>query len=241
MNDAFLLLATATPIAILFSGFLMGILHAKDPDHVAAVSTIVSERESLWSSAIIGGIWGVGHSLALIIAGVAVLLLDFEITPETSRWLEFSVGIMLILLGLNVFRKLVTGKKLHFHEHSHGDHKHVHLHTHENGEALQGSHHLLKFSPRALIVGMVHGLAGSGGLMLAIIPTIDSRSLGLIYILIFGIGSIGGMIIMSLLVGLPFHLTARRLDKLNTIFQIVAGIASIAVGAIVAFENLAGE
>lgn len=241
MNDAFLLLATATPIAILFSGFLMGILHAKDPDHVAAVSTIVSERESLWSSAIIGGIWGVGHSLALIIAGVAVLLLDFEITPETSRWLEFSVGIMLILLGLNVFRKLVTGKKLHFHEHSHGDHKHVHLHTHENGATPDGSHHLLRFSPRALIVGMVHGLAGSGGLMLAIIPTIDSRSLGLIYILIFGIGSIGGMIIMSLLVGLPFHLTARRLDKLNTIFQIVAGIASIAVGAIVAFENLAGE
>lgn len=238
MNDAMFLFAAATPVAILGSGFVMGILHAKDPDHVAAVSTIVSERDSFWSSALIGGIWGVGHSLALLLAGVAVLLLNFQISEDTSRWLEFGVGIMLIVLGLNVFRKLLTGRKLHFHEHSHGDHKHIHLHMHGNDEPPKGSHHILQFSPRALVVGMIHGLAGSGALMLAIIPTIDSRTLGLIYILIFGIGSIGGMIIMSLLVGLPFHITARRRDSLNKIFQIVAGVASLTIGIFVAVENV---
>ena len=117
---------------------------------------------------------------------------------------------MLILLGLNVLRKLIQGGNLHFHTHEHGKHDHAHPHIHlHNHDEEENTHHGFKFSPRSLIIGMVHGLAGSAALMLLIIPTINSSLVGMLYIIIFGIGSIGGMMIMSFIVGLPFHFTAK--------------------------------
>ena len=233
-----LLFSTVSAAAILGGGFVLGLRHATDADHLAAVSTIVSERRSLLGSAIIGGIWGLGHTISLLAAGVVVLLLDFQISEQNERMLEFFVGVMLVVLGLNVVRKIVQGGHLHFHAHEHGARQHVHPHVHEsNVKDEPNTHHGFSFSPRALVIGMIHGLAGSAALMLAIIPTINSRPLGLLYIAIFGIGSIGGMMLMSLLVGLPYVLTAMRFNRFNYLLQSIAGLISVGLGFFIIYEK----
>jgi sulfite exporter TauE/SafE len=235
--DAILLFTTASTVAILAGGFLIGLKHATEADHLAAVSTIVAERKSLWSSALIGGVWGLGHTISLFLAGIFVLLLNFQISEQTERILEFCVGIMLFVLGLNVLIKLLKGGQLHFHTHEHAHHEHAHPHVHEHAPDEPHTHHGFSFSPRALIIGMIHGLAGSAGLMLLVIPTIDSRTVGLLYIIIFGIGSIGGMMLMSFLVALPFHLTASRFNRFNYILQSIAGLVSIGFGLFIIYEK----
>jgi sulfite exporter TauE/SafE len=237
-----ILLFSTSAAAVLGVGFLIGLKHATEADHLAAVSTIVSERKSLLSSMFIGGVWGLGHTISLVIAGIFVLLLDFQISEQTERMLEFGVGVMLVLLGLNVLRKIVQGGTLHFHAHEHGARQHVHAHLHELGAADEpNTHHGFSFSPRALVIGMIHGLAGSAALMLLVIPTIDSRLLGLLYIIIFGVGSIGGMMLMSLLVGLPFSLTALRFNRFNSLLQSVAGLISVGLGFFIIYEKAVTE
>ena len=237
MGEILAAFSAASTLAILGFGFLLGLKHATDADHLAAVSTIVSERKSLWSSAIIGGVWGLGHTISLFLAGVFVLLLDFKIGEQTERILEFGVGVMLFLLGLNVLRKLAQGGHLHFHAHEHGERVHVHPHVHADAKDEPHTHHGFSFSPRALIIGMIHGLAGSAGLMLVMIPTIESRPVGLLYILVFGVGSIGGMMLMSFLVSLPFTLTASRFNRFNYILQSIAGLVSVALGLFIVYEK----
>lgn len=228
--------SVTSTFAILGFGFLLGLKHATEADHLAAVSTIVAERKSLFSSAFVGGVWGLGHTISLFVAGVFVLLLNFQITEQTERILEFGVGIMLFLLGLNVLRKLLQGGHLHFHKHQHAGHEHVHPHMHQTADEPH-THHGFSFSPRALVIGMVHGLAGSAALMLLVIPTIESRAVGLLYIVIFGIGSIGGMMLMSFLVALPFKLTAKKFNRLNYLMQSVAGLVSVVLGLFIVYEK----
>lgn len=238
MSEIISLFSMFPSLAILGFGFLLGLKHATEADHLAAVSTIVAERKSLWSSSFIGGLWGLGHTISLFIAGVFVLLLNVQISETTERFLEFGVGIMLVLLGLNVLRKLFRGGHLHFHAHEHGDRLHAHPHIHETGkEDKKHTHHGFKFSPRSVVIGMVHGLAGSAALMLLIIPTIESRAVGMLYIIIFGIGSIGGMMLMSFLVGLPFHLTASRYNRFNYLMQSTAGLVSVGLGLFIIYEK----
>jgi sulfite exporter TauE/SafE len=238
MSEILLLIFSTSTVTVLSLGFFLGLKHATEADHLAAVSTIVSERKGLFSSALVGGLWGLGHTISLVIAGIFVLLLDFHISEITERRLEFCVGVMLFLLGLNVLRKIVQGGTLHFHSHAHGERAHAHPHLHEIGrEDEADTHHGLSFSSRALIIGMVHGLAGSAALMLLVIPTIESRAMGLLYIVIFGVGSIGGMMLMSFLVGLPFQLTALRFNRFNLILQGIAGLFSVGLGLMIIYEK----
>lgn len=246
MNEILLVFSATSTLAILGFGFLIGLKHATEADHLAAVSTLVAERRSLWSSAFVGGVWGLGHTISLFLAGVFVLLLDFQISEQTERILEFCVGIMLFLLGANVLRKLAQGGHLHFHAHEHGDgrpHAHPHVHEAAPQEDAPHAHHGLKFSPRSLLIGMVHGLAGSAGLMLLILPTIESKTIGLLYIIVFGVGSIGGMMLMSLLVGLPFTLTAAaaRFNRFNFALQSLAGLFSVGLGLFIIYEKGVAE
>ena len=237
MSEIFIF-SGASVFAVLGFGFLLGLKHATEADHLAAVGTIVSERKSLWSSALVGGLWGLGHTISLFLAGIFVLLLNFQISENTERILEFGVGIMLTFLGLNVIRKLIKGGRIHFHKHEHGGHEHAHPHIHAAGhENEKDTHHGLKFSPRALLVGMIHGLAGSAALMLLVLPLIESKAVGLLYILIFGVGSIGGMMLMSFFVGLPFHLTAAKFNRFNYILQSIAGLFSIGWGLYIIYEK----
>ncbi len=222
---------------ILTFGFILGLKHAVEADHLAAVSTIVAERKNILSSTIIGGFWGVGHTISLVIVGALVIFLKLQISESVEAKLEAIVGGMLVLLGLNALRKLWQKDKIHVHTHEHTGHKHVHIHGHED-EKKEETHHFLRFSPRAIAIGMVHGLAGSAGLMLLIVPTISSPMLALSYILIFGVGSIGGMMLMSLLIGLPLHLTAGRFEALNKSILGLAGVFSLVLGFFIIYEKL---
>jgi sulfite exporter TauE/SafE len=220
--------------SVLVIGFVLGLQHATEADHLAAVSTIVSEKKNLFTASIIGGLWGVGHTISLFVVGLLVILLKFEVSASLETKLEACVGAMLVLLGINALRKLFRISEIHVHSHEHDGHKHVHIHAH--GSATEQSHHRL--SPRSVLIGMVHGLAGSAALMLLVVPTISSQAVALLYILIFGIGSIGGMMAMSFLIGLPFHFTAGRFDVLNRGIRLVAGIFSLGLGASIIYEKL---
>ncbi len=232
---------TTSTLTILFFGFILGLKHAVEADHIAAVSTIVTDRRSLWGSAIVGGVWGLGHTIALLAVGIFVLLLDFRVSERVATVLEMGVGVMLVFLGLGVLMKIVRGGTLHLHQHEHGGRPHVHPHLHEHShgdeDAELQTHHGLSLSPRPLIIGLVHGLAGSAGLMLLMLPTIDSRSLGLLYIVVFGIGSIGGMMLMSFAIGIPLHFTAKRFDRVNVLMRCFAGVLSFVLGLWILYEK----
>ena len=221
--------------SILLFGFVLGLRHATEADHLAAVSAIVSEKKNIFTSAIVGGLWGVGHTISLFVVGVLVIFLKLKISESVETKLEAMVGGMLIILGLNALRKLVQSEKVHAHTHTHEGHTHVHFHTHID-ETREKSHHRL--SPRSVVVGMVHGLAGSAALMFLVVSTIPSAAVAVLYILIFGIGSIGGMIVMSFLIGLPFHFTANRFDILNKGIRLVAGVFSLGLGGYIVYEKL---
>ncbi len=227
---------SVSAMAILGLGLVIGLRHALDTDHLAAVSTIVSERKNLFSSLLIGGLWGLGHTVSLLIAGIAVIFLNLKI-EKYEKPLEFCVALMLIGLGLNVLIKLARGGRLHFHEHEHGGHRHVHPHIHDGKpEPEPHTHHGLKLSFRPMVIGLVHGLAGSAALMLAVLATIKSTALAFGYIVIFGIGSIGGMMIMSLVLSLPLHLTAASFTRTNMAVRALAGVFSLGFGLFMAYE-----
>jgi high-affinity nickel permease len=222
---------------ILLYGFIIGLKHATDADHLAAIGTIVAEKKGIVNSALIGGLWGLGHTFSLTLAGLFVLFLNFQISERAENIFELCVGIMLLFLGLNVFRKILLSEKFHFHVHSHGEHSHAHPHIHHEQEKDSvHTHHGLNLSPRSFFIGLVHGLAGSAGLMLIVIPTINSKLLGMLYILVFGIGSIGGMMLMSLIISLPFTLSSNML-RLNKILQALAGTFSILLGLYIIYEK----
>jgi sulfite exporter TauE/SafE len=224
-----------TTFSVLAFGFVLGLQHATEADHLAAVTTIVSEKKNLLTASFVGGLWGVGHTISLFVVGVLVIFLKLDLSEATQARLEACVGLMLVLLGANVLRKLIRGDKIHVHVHEHDGRRHAHVHSH-HGESDESSHHRL--SPRSVIVGMVHGLAGSGAFMLFVLPSIPSTAIALIYILIFGIGSIGGMMAMSFLIGLPFHFTAGRFDVLNRGIRLIAGVFSLGLGASIIYEKL---
>jgi ABC-type nickel/cobalt efflux system permease component RcnA len=227
---------SVSAMAILGLGLVIGLRHALDTDHLAAVSTIVSERKNLLSSLLIGGLWGVGHTVSLLIAGIAVIFLNLKI-EKYEKPLEFCVALMLIGLGANVLIKLARGGRIHFHEHEHGGHHHVHPHIHDGRpEPEPHTHHGFKLSFRPLIIGMVHGLAGSAALMLAVLATIKSTALAFAYIMIFGIGSIGGMMVMSLVLSLPIHLTVNSFTRTNFAVRALSGVFSLGFGLFMAYE-----
>lgn len=227
---------TAEVIAILIVGLVYGLQHALDADHLAAVSTIVSERKNIASSMLIGGIWGIGHTLSLLLAGMLVLFLRINI-QQFEHLLEFCVSLMLIGLGANALYKLARGGRIHLHAHTHGARTHFHPHLHDGKpESDARSHHGLQFSIRPLIIGMVHGLAGSAALMLIVLAKITSPLVGMAYIGLFGLGSIGGMIGMSALLGLPAHLTAERFSRANLAVRLLAGCFSFGLGLFLAYE-----
>src|SRR6267143_6041115 len=191
----------ATLLTMLGFGLVLGLRHALDPDHLAAVSTIVSESKSLRRSSLVGTFWGMGHTLSLLLAGVLVIALKFQISARLTVWMEFVVALMLILLGIKSLLRSLRCLKVHVHRHRHDGTEHTHVHLHRPGEQhAHGHRHLVKFGARPFFIGMVHGMAGSGALMILVLATIPSAVAGLIYVAIFGMGSIGGMLLMSVVI-----------------------------------------
>jgi ABC-type nickel/cobalt efflux system permease component RcnA len=223
---------------ILASGFIWGLHHALDPDHLVAVSTIVSEHKSVSRSSLVGTFWGVGHTSSLLFISLIVLLLRASIPTNVARWMEAPVALMLIALGVTTIMRAVRerGLRIHSHTHAHDESSpHTHLHIHLEKEH-EHQHRLFKLGKRPFVVGMVHGVAGSAALTLLVLSTIPSVALGLLYIGVFGVGSIGGMLLMSALIGLPFALTARRYAFINGGIRLVAGAFSIVYGLVLAWN-----
>ena len=218
--------------AILALGFVLGLKHATDADHVVAVTTLVSEQKSLVRSCWIGAFWGAGHTLSLAIAGLAVILLKINIPKWLETRLEFTVAVMLVVLGARVLHKTWKQKlELHRHPHSHAPgmspHVHWHVHTHGTPHEHAGWLHV---GLRPLLVGMVHGAAGSGALMLLVLSTIHSSLQSLLYIGVFGIGSIAGMLVISTLLALPMQWLGKRIATSYRPVQIFAGLFSCLFG-----------
>ncbi len=234
--------------ALLGLGLVFGLKHATEVDHVVAVSTIVSEHRSILRSALVGCLWGMGHTASLVIVGVFVLVFRIAIPPPVANWLEFSVALMIIGLGITaVVRVLRRRPDVHLHRHSHDGQSHVHIHFHEQGTEhvnvavsqvsyASHSHGISRLGFKPLLVGAMHGLAGSAALTLLILFQIQSVSLGLLYLGAFGLGSTLGMVLMSVLIGIPFAFSGRRFIRVNYGLQAVAGSLSIIFGLWYAYQ-----
>jgi ABC-type nickel/cobalt efflux system permease component RcnA len=217
-------------------GLLLGIQHALDPDHLIAVSTIVSEHKNLKWASLIGAFWGLGHTATLFAVGLLVIGLRLTIPEQLALGLEFLVAMMLVFLGLRILWQSFGVEKIHLHTHSHNPETHTHFHVHANPQEDHGHGHPFKAMRRPFFVGMVHGLAGSAALMLLVLGTIPSALVSLAYIVIFGLGSVGGMLILSSMISLPFVLTAQRFTILNRWIRVVAGLASVIFGIALGWE-----
>ncbi len=210
----------------LILGFVLGIKHSFEADHIIAISTIVSEHKNPFKALFVGTFWGIGHTTALLVIGITVLLLKLTIPVQLSISLEGLVGIMLVILGARV---LIRNRQLHSHAHEHGGLTHQHFHYKE--KQSNHKHHL------PFLVGLIHGTAGSGILMLLVLSTVSNVVEGLYYILLFGLGSIVGMSIMSFIIGVPFLFSASKLAKFETYFRYGAGILSILFGLFITVET----
>ena len=235
-------LVSVSALGVLGLGLLYGLKHATEVDHIVAVSTIVSEHRKLVRAAFVGGLWGAGHTASLIIVGAGVLVLRIAIPERVASWLEFGIALMIIGLGMAALKRALRSRTdFHVHKHAHGSLLHAHPHFHEKSQhddlPESHSHEVTRMGLKPALVGAAHGLAGSGALTLLVLTQISSPLLGLLYLAVFGIGSIVGMLIMSGLVGLPFVLGARKLNGIHYRLQMLAGCLSIAFGIWYAYET----
>jgi ABC-type nickel/cobalt efflux system permease component RcnA len=236
-------LASMGAWAVLGLGLVFGLKHATEVDHIVAVTTIVSEQRNLLRAALVGGLWGAGHTVSLIAVGIVVLALRVAIPELVASWLEFGVALMIIGLGLSAFVRVLRRRRpdVHVHEHVHDDVPHAHIHFHEEGTEHTNSvephtHAVTRLGLKPLLVGAMHGLAGSAALTLLVLTQIASPLVGLLYLFVFGVGSVFGMLLMSCLVGLPFVLGAHKLTRMNFALQATASVLSIAFGLWYAYE-----
>ncbi|HEV8659242.1 MAG TPA: urease accessory protein UreH [Thermoanaerobaculia bacterium] len=213
-------------------GFVFGIRHALDPDHVVAVSTIASEQRSMIRSSMVGAFWGLGHALSLMAASGALLALKLKVPDSIARSLEGGVAIMLVILGVVAIRRGLKEWTIHAHRHSHDGHEHVHLHQHHAREKHSDHthRHILGFGLRPFTIGVAHGLAGSAGLAIIAVGATSSAAAGLLYIAMLGLGSAAGMMVLTALMSLPLLLFATRFGAFRGGIQLAAGLGSIAFG-----------
>ena len=239
-------------LSLLLLGFLFGMKHALEADHVAAVASLVTKTTSMKEAIKLGSFWGLGHTITLFIIGSVILLTDLFIPQVAADWLEFFVGVMLIILGIDVLYRLYKDK-IHFHSHQHTKqplHFHAHSHkldknptnetfTHEDKNAHDHQHISIgRLSYRALFVGVLHGVAGSAALILLTLESIKSVSQGLIFISLFGIGSILGMGILSYVISIPLRNSAKGLTWMNSSLQFLIGVSTIVLGGFVLMDNI---
>ncbi len=226
-------------LTILFLGFLVGMQHAMEADHVAAVASLATRSRSVTQAARQGAAWGLGHSLTLLFFGGLVLLLDEVVPDRVAEALELTVAFMLILLGADVLRRLLRDR-VHFHGHRHGDILHMHAHSHSHGtdHALDPhSHSHARGLPlRALLVGMMHGIAGSAALIVLALKTVTTPLQGFLYILLFGAGSVLGMVALAAVISLPLRYSARTLTWAHNGLQLLVGVFTIGLGSLMAYQ-----
>jgi cytochrome c biogenesis protein CcdA len=237
-------------LAIGVVGFFLGMRHATDPDHVVAVTTIVTRHRTKAGAAMIGALWGLGHTLTILVVGTGIILLGWVIPPRVGLSLELSVGVMLIALGgMNLTGVLGPQDTVHSHAHAHGDYVHSHAHAHEPeahphepGQTPLGRLDLrlgslgLYQTVRPLIVGVVHGLAGSAAVALLVLTTIGSSAWSVFYLLLFGAGTIAGMMLVTVGMAWPLAYAGARLPRLTQGLRLASGVLSLVFGLAMAYQ-----
>jgi ABC-type nickel/cobalt efflux system permease component RcnA len=254
-------------LSIIALGFFLGMRHATDPDHVIAVSTIVSREREISKSAWIGVFWGLGHTLTIFAVGAAIILFDVVISPRIGLSMELAVGLMLILLGVinlvSFFRELPGSAQtreaeesisvasqsevVHSHAHSHGDYIHTHSHSHGPAVHVHAAQNpvawldraLLRFNLyrplRPLMIGIVHGLAGSAAVALLVLAAIRDPRWAVAYLLVFGIGTIAGMMLITMSIASTFRLARGKQQFLRRV-AMASGVLSLFFGLFVAYH-----
>lgn len=226
-------------VTILMLGFVLGLRHALDTDHIAAVSTVLAQRPSWRASSLVGLSWGLGHTVVLLLVGALVLVLRVPIPEPIAMAAEFAVGVMLVVLGGLLGIKLVK-EQWHMHQHDHDGTKHVHLHSHAQSPG-HGHSHWWRESVRPLCIGMAHGLAGSAALLLLVVASAHSVMEGLVYITVFGCGSILGMMLIGLVLSFPVVWSLRLGQPVFLAVQGVASLGSVGFGLSIIYRILMGE
>lgn len=239
--------------SILLLGFFLGMRHATDSDHVVAITTIVSRQRSIASAALTGVFWGIGHSLTLLVIGGAIIVFGLVIPERLGMSLEFCVALMLILLGvLNLratLRAVRTAREEHHeHPHRHGDY----VHTHEHGHSPASHGHAEDSVPsaqldrkfgrlksyraiRPIVIGVVHGLAGSAAIALLVLPIIKNPAWAMAYLLVFGVGTIAGMMLITAAIAVPVTYTTR-FNFLQRHLGTAAGVLSLGFGLFLVYQ-----
>lgn len=211
-----------TLVIALSAAFALGVEHAFEPDHVVAVSTMASRSNIISRSLVTGWLWGLGHTVSLLIAGILVLLLRVQFPLSISGYFELVVGVMLILLGVWTIIRL-RREKFHFHVHTHAGRTHAHLHSHAEGASHDHAH-------VPFFVGIVHGLAGSGALVVLTMSTMANAIDGVLFIASFGIGLILAMSLIASTLSVPSILGGRYSSLIRPVFSTCAGLLSITLG-----------
>jgi high-affinity nickel permease len=234
-------------------GFLLGMRHATDADHVIAVTTILSRSRRFLHTTVIGGLWGLGHTVTVLAVGTLIIAFNVVIPPPVGLALEFTVALMLILLGVlnltgamrRLTERFTPPAPLHGHAHEHlhaheaGDelhpHGHAHLHGHGNDPGLLATFGWFQLL-RPLAVGLVHGLAGSAAIALLVLATIHDTGTALFYLVVFSAGVAAGMAILTTLIGLPFMVSRTRSERINRWLTLGSGMLSLAFGLFLAYQ-----
>ncbi|MGI8828947.1 MAG: high-affinity nickel-transport family protein [Candidatus Limnocylindria bacterium] len=230
-------------LALAGFGFLIGMRHATDADHVIAVTTILNRSRRFWDTTLIGALWGLGHTITVVVVGVLIIGFNVVIPPPVGLAMEFVVALMLIGLGIlnltgglrSLTERFTPPAPMHAHDHAHGDDSHGHLHGHGSNRGLVatfGRYQLI----RPVVVGLVHGLAGSAAVALLVLATIQDTGTALAYLVIFCVGVAAGMAVLTTVIGLPFMLSRTRSVQINRWLTIGSGVLSLAFGLLLAYE-----
>ena len=256
--------------SLLFLGFFLGMRHATDADHVVAIATIVSRQRTLRGSALIGGAWGIGHTLTILAVGGAIILFGVVIPTRVGLAMEFAVGIMLVVLGLltltgmsRVIRDAAgSHARMVMHAHDHSAHPYPHEHAHAHGDYVhQHAHghgaddhgHRDDQTPlarmdrrlggltlyqwlRPLVVGIVHGLAGSAAVALLVLAAVRDPGWAMAYLLLFGAGTIIGMMVITMALAAPFAFSWTRLPRFNWQLRVASGLISFGFGLLLIYD-----
>ena len=237
-------------LALAGFGFLLGMRHATDADHVIAVTTILNRSRRFLDTTLIGALWGLGHTITVVIVGVLIIGFNVVIPPPVGLAMEFAVALMLIGLGIlnltgglrSLTERLTPPAPMHSHDHAHAgaNGAHAHLHGHGSNERLAGRGVVATFGWYQLIrpvaVGLVHGLAGSAAVALLVLATIQDTGTALAYLVIFCIGVAAGMAILTTVIGLPFMLSSTKSVQINRWLTIGSGVLSLAFGLLLAYD-----